>query len=245
MSAIRIPTLIVPGLVATTFLTAWIAGTWFAIPAFVWSTSDVTPPANLVKADLLVSGMKCRKSSQKLHRLLFGRVDDNRIDGYLRTVLFPAPGAGHLEVSYDPTQTDLARITQAIQLDREGLETTFRVQVELKADLSSPKALLHTLALALDHKDQDLFERCHAGSAGTRVDFAKLSAAWKDLFLEDLIPAGPVDKDGRVEVQGLSVGDRIPLEDLAPGIGPFVLKNQGPTWRILKADWSKITESGF
>ena len=37
------------------------------------------------------------------------------------------------------------------------------------------------------------------------------------LDLEDLLPAGPVGPKGKVGIQGLSVGDKIPLEDLAPG----------------------------
>lgn len=243
MTVTRVPLSVVPALVATAFASAWIAGTWFAIPAFDWSTPGVARPTNVVTANLRVRGMKCRKTSQNLHGLLFGRQDDNRIEGYLRAILYPAPGEGQLEISYDPTKTDLDTIIQAIALDPEGMQTRFQVRVDLEADLSSPTALLHSVALALEHEDEAVFHRCHADGADRAVDFQALCRAWKDLFLEDLLPAGLIDAQARVQIQGLSIGDRIPLEDLVPEMGAFVLSKHGPDWQIKKADWTKMVES--
>lgn len=243
MSVTRVPLSVVPALVATAFVSAWIAGTWFAIPAFDWSTPDVDRPDNVVTASLRVRGMKCRKTSQRLFPLLFDRQDDNRIEGYLRASLYPAPGEGRLEISFDPTKTDTAKIAQAISLDAQGMQTPFHVRIDLTADLGSPAALLHTVALALEHEDEELFGRCHAAGADPGVEFRALSRAWKDLFLEDLLPAGPVDAQGRVQIQGQSIGDRIPLEDLVPDMGAFVLVKRGADWLIQKAGWTKMVES--
>jgi hypothetical protein len=245
MNAIRVAPAVIPTLVAGAFLSAWIAGTWYAIPSFAWSTSDIPEPANVATVNLSVKGMRCRKSSQKLHGLLFDRTDDNRVEGYLRAILFPSTGAGRLELSYDPSRTNLAQVARAIGWNKKGLETSYKVILDLKVDLSSPEALLHSLALSLEHQNEELFHQCHAAGASKDINFAELSAAWKDLFLEDLMPAGEVDNKGRVQIHGLSVGDKIPLEDLAPEIGRFVLERRGESWRIKKANWAKLAESAF
>lgn len=245
MSAIHISPKVVPALVAGAFVSAWIAGTWFTIPSFAWSTSDITRPANVATVDLSVRGMRCRKTSQKIYDLLFDRTDENRVEGYLKAVVYPSTGAGRLELTYDPARTDLAKVARAIGWDKNGLATPYQVVLDLEADLSSPQALLHSLALALEHQNEELFDQCHVAGARGGIKFSELGSAWKDLFLEDLVPGGKVDDQGRLRVQGVSVGDRIPLEDLAPGIGRFVLEKSGQVWRIKKANWAKLAESAF
>ena len=132
MNAIRVNPAVIPVLVAGALLSAWAAGTWFAIPSFAWSTSDLPLPANVSTVSLKVKGMRCRKSSQSIHGLLFDRTDANRVDGYLRAILFPSTGAGRLELTYDPSRTDLAQVARAMSWDPNGLATPYKVVLDLK-----------------------------------------------------------------------------------------------------------------
>lgn len=239
MNARAVSPVWVPVLVAATFVGAWQASERFRIPSFDWETTDIEVPADATTASLRVRGLKCRHSSLPIEDLLFGRTDAHAVPGYLRAKIFPAPGVGEMEVTYDPDATDPQAIARAVKLDRHGQETDYRVLLDLGADTATPAALLSSLARAFEEQNQELFEACHVPGAA-RGDFLRLVGVWGELFLEDLAPVGAVADDGRVELAGVMAGDPLPFTQL--GLGKFAMRLQRTAdgWRVAEADWSSF-----
>lgn len=241
----RVPLPIVPVLVVAAFFGAWLVSEVFPIPSFDWRTEATPAPATAQTVSLRVRGLKCRHSSEPMQDLLFGREDGLAIEGYLRAVLYPAPGVGEMQVTFDPAKTDVRRIAKAVKLDRDGQETVYRVLLEVRPDLSSPAALLRTLARAFEEQHAELFFACHWPEAGRGVDFDRLVAAWNDLFLEDLVLVEGPDAAGRVQFAGISVGDRIKLTDLGSKMDSLVVKQSDEGWLVSSAAWDEFKAGGF
>ncbi len=241
----KIPASIVPVMVVLAFFFAWLVSTYFPIPSFDWKTEDIPVPANAKTVTLRVRGLKCRHSSQTMEPLLFFRQDDLKLEGYLRAVIYPEPGVGTMHLTYDPAKCDLRRVAKAVKLDSNGQESKFRVLLEVKVDRSSPTTLLHSLAESFEAQHEELFRACHKDGALGDVDFLRLVEVWGELFLEDLIPASEPDAQGRIKLLGLSVGDKIPMEDLVPELGMFVLEKTPAGWTIASAKWKNFVAEDF
>jgi hypothetical protein len=240
----RVPLSSVPVAVVAAFFGAWLVSEVFPIPSFDWRTEATPAPATVRTVSLRVRGLKCRHSSEPMHDLLFGREDGLRIEGYLRAVLYPAPGVGEMQVTFDPARTDVRRIAKAVKLDRDGQETVYRVLLEVKPDRSSPAALLRTLARALEEQHAELFFACHRPEVGRGVDFDRLVTAWNDLFLEDLVLVSGPDASGRVRFAGTSVGAKIRLRDLGSKMDSLVVEKSDEGWLVSDAAWDEFKAGG-
>ena len=240
MSALHVPRLAVPTAVSLAFFGAYAVSTWFPIPSFDWVTEGVEAPPSAETVELRVKGLKCRHSSEQMHSLLFGREDARAPRGYLRAVIYPSPGVGKMYLTYDPEKTDLQKIAQAVKLDSDGLESEFRILLDVEPDLSSPKSVLAEIAKSFDSQHEELFLACHVDGAASGVDFAALVAAWGDLFFEGLAPLGEPAADGTVRLAGISVGDTIPVADFGVAMTSLRLTKTAKGWKVAAADWGKF-----
>lgn len=240
MRARRVPMSVVPAAVTAAFFGAWFVSRHAPIPSFDWVTSAITMPAHARTTTLRVRGLECRHRSLQLQPLLFERSDARAIPGYLRVVVYPSPGIGEMIVTYDPEQTDPVQIARAVRLDAKGLETEFRVLLDVAPDLGSPEALLASIAKSLESQHEELFLACHVAGGDGGVDFERLVAAWGELFFDGLAPRGEPDSEGWVELAGLSVGDRIPFADYGLALTRVRLEQREGQWRVTQADWAKL-----
>ena len=236
----RVPWAAVPLLVALAFAGALAANRFFRIPSFEWETRGIPRPERTETVVLRVAGLKCRHSSLGMKDLLFGRTDPSAVKGYLRVRVYPAPGAGEMEVTFDPKATSVEKIARAVKMDPRGQYTEYRVLLDVKPDLSSPKGVLHSLAKALEDRNEELFSACHRGGSWSGGDFGTLCKTWEELFLEDLVPAGPPDGEGWVKVLGVVGGEGVPLDDLGCGPVRIRLVKTGEGWKVAEADWGKF-----
>ncbi len=233
----HVPWTLVPLLVALAFAGALLADRAFRIPTFEWETRGIPRPAEVKTVTLKVAGLKCRHSSLGMRDLLFGRKDPAAVKGYLKVRIFPAPGAGEMEVTFDPSKTSVKEIARAVKMDERGQYSNFRVLLEEKPDLSSPEGLLHSLARALDGRNQDLFRACHLGGNTGGADFPALCRTWQELFLEDLKPRGKPDPQGWVKILGVIGGEGTPLDDLGCTMTKLRLVRTSKGWLVAQADW--------
>ena len=240
MSAFHVPRLVVPSAVTLAFAGAYAVSTWFPIPSFDWMSEGIEVPAITETVELRVKGLKCRHGSEAMHPLLFGREDARAPQGYLRAVIYPSPGVGKMYLTYDPAKTDLRKIANAVKLDPNGLETEFRILLEVKPDLSSPESVLAELARSFDSQHEELFLGCHVAGAAEGVDFAALVAAWGELFFEGLAPMGAPGADGTVQLAAISVGDKISLEDYGVAMTSLRLEKTAKGWQVAAAEWGKF-----
>ncbi len=242
MSSVKTSRLLIPFLAAASIACAWGASKVFRISTFTWETEGVKEKGDLETVTLKVAGLRCRHSSLGIKPLLFGRKDALKIEGYLKVRIFPAPGAGEMEVTFDPGKTSVERIARAIKIDPKGYETPYRVILHVKPDLSSPGALLKTLARALEDSNRELFQACH--EMDTRAfDFQAITSAWRALFLEGLEgkareKAGAEAMD--VELMGVIGGEPVPLEDLGVPMTRIKIRKTAEGWKIAEADWKSF-----
>jgi hypothetical protein len=148
-------------------------------------------------------------------------------------------------VTFDPGQTDVRRIARAVKLDRDGQETVYRVLLEAKPDLSSPAAVLHTIARSFEDQHEELFRACHEGGVLRGVDFDALVRTWGELFLEDLKPAGEPDAQGHVRIVGVSLGEDVALKEIGPEMDTLTLRRTDRGWVVIAAEWKKFKAAGF
>ena len=235
-----VPPLVVPFLVALAFLGGWGANRFFPIPTYEWETRGIPRPERTETVTLRVAGLRCRHSSRGMKELLFGRKDPAALKGYLKVRIFPAPGAGEMEVTFDPARTDVKKIARAVKMDARGQYSPYRVILEEKPDLSSPAALLHSLAKALEDRNEDLFRACHQEGALKGVDFSSLARTWADLFLEDFQARGKPDRKGWVKLLGVVGGEGVPLDDLGCGPSRIRIVKTSRGWLVAQADWRKF-----
>ena len=229
--------LLVPLLVVSAFLGALGANRIYRIPTYEWETKGIPRPARTETVVLRVAGLKCRHSSVGMKDLLFGRKDRAAVRGYLKVRIFPSPGAGEMEVTFDPAATNVKKIAGAVKMDDRGQYSPYRVLLEEKPDLSTPKALLHSLARAMEDRNEDLFHACHEGGAWAGADFTALCRTWGELFLEDLTPAGEPDAEGWVKILGVVGGEGMPLDDLGCSLTRIRLVKTTKGWLVAEADW--------
>ena len=228
----------VPFLAGGLIFLSWFASSNFKIATFTWETEGISKPKNLKTEVVKVIGMKCRHSSMGIKDLLFGRNDDLKIEGYLKVRVFPAPKAGDLEVTYDPSKTSIEKIAKAIKINDKGSETPYRVILHIKPDLSSPDSLLKTLSKALDDSNQELFDACHEPGR-VSYDFSRLVQVWRALFLEEL--RGDFDeKTGVLKLKGVIGGDAVPLNEIGIPMKSIKITKTNKGWKIIEADWSRF-----
>jgi len=241
MSRRKVHPLAVPLLVALFITAAWTVGSWWKIPSYVWETEGIEMPAGAKTVTVKVRGMECRHASLGLKELLFGREDRYAVKGYLKTLLFPSPGAGDMVVTWDPAQASLRDIARAVKYDRRGQETAaYRVLLEIKPDLSSPAALFASLTRAFNDRHEELFRACHAPGALGGVDFEKLIAAYGDLFLEGFRPRGEPDAAGLVAVQAISAGAPVSLREYGIPLEQVKLERTARGWMVADAKWQAL-----
>ncbi len=241
MRHMRVSPYTVPGLVGSIFLLTWTAGNWFPIPSFDWNTKSIEVPAKSETVSLRVKGMKCRHSSMPIEGLLFGREDKLALRGYLRAVIYPAPGAGELQVTYDPKFCNPRKIANAIKYDRYGQESKYRVLLDVKPNRSSVAALLKSLAQAFSDEHEELFWACHAKELEGSADFGQLLATWKELFLDGLsYEQGPDGKGSEVSLQGISLDEKLPFAELGVKMRTLRVEKRSGGWIITAAKWSEF-----
>ena len=233
----RVPAVSIPLLVVLVFLGGWAANKVYRIPTYEWETRGIPRPEGAKTVVLKVAGLRCRHSSLGMKELLFGRKDRAAVKGYLKVRIFPAPGAGEMEVTFDPAKTSVQEIARAVKMDARGQYSDYRVLLEEKPDLSSPAALLHSLARALEDRNEELFRACHEDGDIGDAEFGALAKTWGELFLEDLEPAGPPDAKGWVKVLGVVGGEGVPLDDLGCSLTKIRLEKTPKGWLVARADW--------
>ena len=83
----------------------------FPMASFVRTRGS--PPASTESVRLTVEGVLCRHSTEIFVEYLW-RTDEYAIPGYLKVEAWPAPEAGVVQITFDPTQTNASAIRHAI-----------------------------------------------------------------------------------------------------------------------------------
>jgi|GEM_PF-270194 len=83
------------------------------LPSLVKTREGVDSPAEYESIELKVENLKCRGSANRLWYFL-DRQDLFHLPGYLKFEAWPGPGMAAIRVTFDPSQTDVEAVKQAI-----------------------------------------------------------------------------------------------------------------------------------